>query len=316
MMKIYLKLIRWPNLLVIAFCMYVLRYSLFIPLLHARGIEPVLSGFYFLLIVLACMLTAASGYIINDIYDRAIDKINKPDRLIVGELISIRSAENLYIILNLAAIILGIYVSYSINLRSLSLLFPIVAGILYFYSTTYKSIMLFGNILIAVLSALIPFTVILFELPLLYQKYKPFMDASHFNFNLVIFAFLAYSVFAFIISLFRELVKDIEDFEGDRAFGKNTFPVAFGTPLAKKMAFLLLIFLVTALVYMLVRYLHDPISLMYLIGFLIAPLGYVALLLVKAQTASQFSFISRITKIIMLLGISYALILGNLIIKY
>lgn len=315
-MKIYLQLIRWPNLLVIAYCMYVLRYSLLIPLLQARGAEPVLSGFYFLLIVLVCVLTAASGYIINDICDRAIDKINKPDRLIVGELISVRKAENFYIILNLAAIILGVYVSYSINLRSLSLLFPIVAGILYFYSTTYKSIMLFGNILVAILSALIPFTVILFDLPLLYQKYKPFMEATHFNFNLEIYVFISYSVFAFIISLFRELIKDIEDFEGDKAFGKNTFPVAFGTSLAKKIAFLLLVFMITALVYMLFKYLHDPISLMYLIGLIIAPLGYVATLLIKARKASHFSYISRITKVIMLLGISYALVLGNLILKY
>lgn len=315
-MKTYLRLIRWPNLLVIAYCMYVLRYSLLIPMLQAKGVEPVLSGFSFLLIVLACILTAAAGYIINDIHDRAIDKINKPDRLLVGELISVRSAENLYLLLNLAAIAIGIYVSYSTNLRSLSLLFPLVAGILYFYSTTYKTILLFGNILVAALSALIPFTVILYDLPLIHQKYKPFIGVSDFNFNPEIIAFIAYAVFAFIISLFRELIKDIEDFEGDKAFGKNTVPVALGTLWSKKIAFMLLFILMGAIGFTTLKYLHDPISLTYLTGLLIAPLGYVAVLLVKARNASDFSYISRLSKVIMLLGISYALVVGNLILKH
>ena len=315
-MKTYLRLIRWPNLLIIAYCMYVLRYSLFIPMLEAKGVEPVLSGFNFFLIVLACMFTAAAGYIINDIYDRAIDKINKPERLIVGEHISVRSAENLYIIFNLTAIAIGIYVSYSIQLRSLSLLFPIVAGILYFYSTTYKSILLFGNVLVAALSAIIPFTVILFDLPLIHQKYQPFIGISGFNFNPEIITFIAYAVFAFIISFFRELIKDIEDFEGDKAFGKNTMPVVLGTRWSKNTALLLLVILLVTLGYTTLKYLHDPISLTYLIGLVIGPLGYVVVLLIKAQKASDFSHISRITKIIMLLGISYALVLGNLILKY
>lgn len=315
-MKTYLQLIRWPNLIVIAYCMYVLRYALLIPLLQTRGIAPVLSDFHFFLIVLSCMLTAAAGYIVNDIYDRAIDKINKPERIIVGEKISVRSAENLYLVLNLAAIIMGIYVSYSINLRSLSLLFPLVAGILYFYSSTYKTILLFGNLLVAALSALIPFTVVLFDLPLIYQKFKPFMGSSHLNFNLVIFAFIAYSVFAFLISFFRELIKDIEDFEGDRAFGKNTFPVTFGTTWSKIIAFVILIMLMFSIGFVTFKYLRDPISIMYIIGLVLAPMGYLAVMLLKARNASDFSYISRITKIIMIMGITYALVLDNLILKF
>ncbi|MCX7985903.1 MAG: geranylgeranylglycerol-phosphate geranylgeranyltransferase [Bacteroidales bacterium] len=315
-MKAVFQLVRWPNLIIIAYCMYVLRYSLLIPLLQLRGVDPVLPHLYFMLIVIACILTAAAGYIINDIYDRAIDKINKPERVIIGERISVRQAENLYIAFNVIAIAIGVYISYKTNLRSLSLLFPLVAGILYFYSTTYKTILLFGNILIAAMSALIPFTVILFELPLLHQKYQSFLGSSGFNFNLVIFTFVAYSVFAFIISLFREVIKDIEDFEGDKAFGKNTLPVAYGTPLSKIFAIILIIILIIAIGFIAFKYLFDPISLTYLIGFLIAPLVYITLLLVKAGTPSNFAFISQVSKIVMLLGITYAFVLGNFILKY
>ncbi len=315
MIAYYLKLIRWPNLLIIAYCMFILRYSLFIPFLQLRGMEPILSNIFFLLIVLACMITAAAGYIINDIYDRNIDKINKPENVLIGEKISVRKAENLYMILNLISIVIGIYVSYQINLRSLSLLFPLVAGILYFYSTTYKTILFFGNFLVAILSALIPFTVVLFELPLVHEKYKLFLGNPGLNLNIIIIAFIAYAVFAFLISLFREIVKDIEDFEGDKAFGKNTLPVAYGTRFARIVSIIILSFLLLLVLYTVFKYLFDPISLTYCIATLILPLIYMMYQLLKAQNSFQYHHISQVAKWIMIAGISYAILLDNIILK-
>jgi 4-hydroxybenzoate polyprenyltransferase len=261
------------------------------------------------------MLTAGAGYVINDIYDRNIDKLNKPHLVIINRYVSVRSAENFYVVINLLAIAIGVYVSYKNNLRSLSLLFPIVAGILYFYSNTYKSIFLFGNILVSVLSAMIPFTVILFDLPLLYQKFKSFIGLSDFNFNLIIYSFSIYAGFAFLISLFREIIKDIEDFEGDNAMGKNTLPVAYGTSTSRVISLIILGILILGVFFIMLKYLHDPISMAYILGFILAPIIYIFVLLIKAKEVKDFAQISKISKIIMLLGISYTLVFGQFILK-
>ncbi len=309
----YLKLVRWPNLLVIIYTMLILRYFLLVPILNTYGVAPVLSDFHFILIVMACVLIAASGYIINDIYDKNIDAINCPELLIIGKYISVRAAENIYLIINILAIAIGVYVSYTINLRSLSLLFPIVAGILYFYSSSYKSVLLFGNIMVALLSAFIPITILLFDLPLLHIKYKPFLDAGNFNFNFVLAWFGFYAIFAFLISLFREIVKDIEDFEGDKSFGKNTLPVKLGVAVSKIVAIIINGITLFLALWIIFKYLHDPISLLYLLSLVVFPLILLILFLVKANKKEDYSRISRLSKLVMLTGISYALIVSVIV---
>lgn len=306
----FLKLVRWPNLLVIIYTMLILRYFLLVPILNTYGVAPVLSDFHFILIVIACVMIAASGYIINDIYDKNIDIINCPERLIIGKYISVRAAENIYLIINILAIGIGIYVSYSINLRSLSLLFPIVAGILYFYSSSYKSVLLFGNIMVALLSAFIPITILLFDLPLLHIKYKSFLDAGNFNFNFVLAWFGYYAIFAFLISLFREVVKDIEDFEGDRSFGKNTLPVKLGISFSKAIALIINILSLILALYLIIKYLHDPLSLLYLLSTVVFPVIVMAVFLLNASKKEDYTRISRLSKMVMLTGISYALIVS------
>ena len=125
-MKHFIKLIRYKNLAIIAGVIYILRYGLILPLLTSNGLGAQLSHIQFLLLTIATAFIAAGGYIINDVYDVDIDKVNKPEKLIIGKYIRLRTGENIYVGLTLIAIICGAYVSYSVNLRSLSLLFPIV----------------------------------------------------------------------------------------------------------------------------------------------------------------------------------------------
>ncbi|HOT13810.1 MAG TPA: geranylgeranylglycerol-phosphate geranylgeranyltransferase [Bacteroidales bacterium] len=311
-MKHFIKLIRYKNLAIIAGVMYILRYGLILPLLTSNGLANQLTHIQFLLLTIATVFIAAGGYIINDVYDVDIDKINKPEKLIIGKYIRLRTAENIYVGLTLIAIICGAYVSYTVNLRSLSLLFPIVAGLLYFYSTSYKSTVLLGNVAIAAITALVPFMVIIFELPLLTIKYASFTGSS-FNFNFIIAWIAFYSAFAFISTLLREILKDMEDFEGDEAYGKKTIPITWGIKISKYITLSLSLLLLCLEIFILIKYLHDLFSVIYIIPFVITPTIFVMVKILSSKTKEQYHLASKWCKITMATGILYIIFVRVLI---
>jgi 4-hydroxybenzoate polyprenyltransferase len=257
--------------------------------------------------VIATILLAAAGYIVNDLYDIQTDKINKPGKVYIGNFISVRFAENIHLLLNFIAILIGIYISYSIGIRTASLAFLVVAGLLYFYSTTYKSQLIVGNLMVAFFAALVPLMVLLFELPLLKIKYKVF-ENSHFNLNFLIIWFGIYAIFAFLISLAREIVKDMQDIEGDSANNIKTLPVVFGIRFSKFSVIAVLLMIVILLIYILIRFIHDPISLTYIFPLILFPLIYTMLIIYKASHRSDYEKASLCCKIIMLTGMFYSLI--------
>jgi 4-hydroxybenzoate polyprenyltransferase len=295
--------------------MYLLRYVLLIPLLESSGITSQFGSIYFSLLVIACILTAAAGYIINDIYDVDIDNVNRPDKVIIGRTIRLRTAENIYITLIIAAVVLGVYISYGIGLRSLSLLIPIVSGLLYFYATSYKGQFFVGNLIVAIFSALIPATVLLFELPLLKIKYVAFITNSSFNFNFLIAWFGYYSLFAFLISLLREIIKDIEDFEGDTAYGKKTWPVTYGIKISKIVALLVLIVVIFLQLFIGYKYLNNFISMLYILIFILIPSLYAGFVIINAKEKKDYTNVSKLIKALMLAGICYLIVFRVFILR-
>ncbi len=287
--------------------MYMLRYFILLPLLESYGLNPQMKDFDFFLLVLATALLASAGYIVNDLYDLNTDKINKPSKVIIGNFIGIRLAENLHLLLNFIAIVIGIYISFSIGIRSVSLAFLIVAGLLYFYSTTYKSLLIAGNLIVAFLAALVPFMILLFELPLLKAKYKIFEGPS-FNFNFLILWFGFYAVFAFLVNLAREIVKDLQDFDGDSSNEIRTLPVVYGIKASKIAVLVVLLLIVSLIVYLLIRFIHDPISLTYILPFVLYPVVYAAWIVYYASEKNDYKRASLSCKLIMLTGILYSLI--------
>ena len=301
----FFRLIRWPNLLIMMLTMYILRYWLLVPLLVKNGVACVTGDFGFFLLSLSVVLLAAGGYIINDVYDVDADLINKPDKVIIDKEIRMKPAENIYLLINAVAIAIGIYISFSINLRSVSISFVLVAGLLYFYSTTYKSQLILGNLLVAFFAALVPFMVVLFELPLLQAKYRSFVEFSSFNFNFLIAWFGFYAFFAFMLNLIREIIKDMEDFEGDSAYGQRTLPVAFGLKTSKIVVLVLIAITEMFLFYCFIKYLNDPISVAYIIPFIVSPLFYAGWLVLKGKAKKDYSKASLYCKITMVSGILY-----------
>ncbi len=238
-MVAYLKLFRWPNLLMVAAIQYLFRYAIIQPLLQSKGLELALSHFEFFLIVMATVLITAAGYAINDYFDLRTDRINKPKRIILGRKISRRSAIFYHSFFNIIGVLLGAYMSIKVQYWPLLFLFLIVPTLLWLYSIRYKRKFLMGNIIVAVLAGFVVAIVWVFESHALAVegiRNVDFINISYFS--------RVYALFAFLTTLLREIIKDIEDIKGDAKTGCKTIPVVAGVHSTKK----LLIFLTVTII--------------------------------------------------------------------
>ncbi|SDB82017.1 geranylgeranylglycerol-phosphate geranylgeranyltransferase [Williamwhitmania taraxaci] len=310
----FLGLVRWQNLIIIVITQLAMRYLVMDPILAAMGFSLQLSSMAFAMLVLATVCIAGAGYVINDYFDIKVDAINKPTRPMVIHQVTRRESIALHFILNSIGILAGGYVAYSVHILGLWLIFPLATGLLWFYSTTYKRQLLTGNILVAILTALVPFMVVVFELPLLYADYLPELKELGLNFNVLTYWVGGFSFFAFLLTLIREIVKDMEDFEGDAVVGRNSLPLAFGMKSAKTVVFLLIGMNAIFLIYLFVTKLLylptgsvDYLSLGYLSLLVFIPSLWMMWLVFKANSKTDFSKISRLAKLIMLFGILYSL---------
>ncbi len=314
-----LKLIRFPNLLIIAATQYAMRYLLMDPLLPSSTFTLQFGEFQFALLVLSTIFIAAAGYIINDYFDTQTDMINKPARVVVGVEVSRRVAMTLHAILNIIGVGIGIYLAFYIRLPALSLVFILATGLLWFYSTSYKRQFLVGNLSVAFLTALVPLMVVLFEIPLLNREYGTVMIRSNASFNYIFAWVSAFSFFAFLTTLIREVIKDAEDFEGDKAYGMRTMPIVLGMRWTKLVAVLLIAFTIFMLIFLLLKYIFfsvtpaDYISLVYFSLFLVIPLAILIIQVLAAKDKRGFKRASNLIKLVMLAGILYTLLVFYLI---
>jgi 4-hydroxybenzoate polyprenyltransferase len=310
------RLIRLPNLLIIVLTQSLIRWALMDPLLRAKGLSLQMSNSLFLALVLATVLLSAGGYVINDYFDRKIDTVNDPEDVIVGHSISLRHSMALHLVLTSLGILLGFYMAYRVQSLYLGVLFLLGAGILWFYSTTYKRQLLIGNLIVALMTAVVPMVVLLFELPLLFTNYGNTMMTGGFSLSYLVMWVGCFAGFAFLLTLAREIIKDAEDIEGDISYGRRTLPAVAGMGISK--AVVMTLFAITVLVLILIYlfYLPDTFTLIYILVFLIAPLVVTAFLLVKARTAKAFHTVSFLTKCIMIAGLLYTLLANYLIHHY
>ncbi len=310
----FFGLMRWQNLVIIAITQLAMRYLVIDPILATLGFSLQLTTFAFSMLVLSTVCIAGAGYVINDYFDIKADAINKPRRPLVVHRVTRRQSIALHSILNIVGICAGLYVAVSVHIIGLALIFPVATGLLWFYSTTYKRQLLTGNVLVAILTAMVPFLVVVFELPLLYREYLVDLKASGLTLNVLTYWVGGFSFFAFLLTLIREIVKDMEDFEGDAIAGRNSLPIAFGQSSAKTIVMLLLSLNSIFLVYLFISkllYLPDGavdfFSLGYLSIFVLSPSIWMMYLVYKATSKEQFGKISLLAKLIMLGGILYLL---------
>jgi 4-hydroxybenzoate polyprenyltransferase len=316
-----LKVIRIKNLLIVAATLYLMRYCIIQPLLQLKNLDLQLSSFYFFLLTLATVFITAAGYVINDYFDTRTDLVNRPQTVIIGRNLSRRTAILLHIFLNFLGVVLGTIVSFKIDKPILSLLFLVVVGILWFYSTTYKRQFLIGNLIVAILTAIVPMITLLFELPRLYTVYWEMVTRFQLKLGIITYWVGGYALFAFLLTLVREITKDIEDFEGDQAFGRNTIPVFLGKKTARTIAASLLLFTILSLAFLFAKYLNylpsgkiDYYTLIFFLVGLVIPMFILLVELLTAEKKEDYHKASQINKLIMLSGLLYTILFKFLII--
>lgn len=255
----------------------------------------------FWLLVIASVLIAAAGYIINDYFDLNIDQINKPGKVVVNTIISRRWVILLHMLLSLFGLVLTVYALQSIHYWLLIMANVASVILLLLYSATLKKKLLIGNVLISLLTAWVIGIIFLSkkDTGVLNIQTEGILHARFFRLTVL------YAGFAFIISLIREVVKDIEDIEGDRKFACKTMPIVWGLNASKVFVAVWLIVLIATLT--LLQFYVLEFNWWFSIGYcallIIAPLLWVFKKLFIAHSADQFHQLSSIIKLIMLTGI-------------
>jgi len=271
----FFDLIRWKNILIIIFT----QLFAFVFLDQSQCINgQVTNGFIY--VVLSTVLLAAAGYMINDYSDIRIDVINKPEKLIVDKYIPRRIVLALH--LNFAGVVLGALVSYKFGLLNLC-----IAFVLWQYSVRFKYQFFTGNLLVSLLMAL------------------TLMVVAFASNSMLLLWLIFYTVFAFLTGLIREITKDIEDMEGDAVFNAKTLPNTLGIPRTKIVIYYLMLLtlstLILSCVYLFIKgYIILP---SYLIVATAIPLAIFFQRTIGADSKKDFSFLSRMIKLIMIAGV-------------
>jgi len=255
---------------------------------------------HFIFLVIASLLIAAAGYIINDYFDINIDEVNKPERMVVDKVIHRRWAIAWHFMLSAAGILFTI-----LALPFLQKWYLIIANIfcvvlLWFYSTNFKKSLLTGNIVISLLTAWTIF-IIFFSKVSLSDAFGEGYTSQHKLFRLTIL----YASFAFIISLIREAIKDMEDMPGDTRYGCRTMPIVWGVNATKVYTAVWLVVLIALLIVIQVYILQFkwwwPV--IYSLAAVILPLIIVLVKLYRSSTPKDFHQLSSWTKLVMFTGI-------------
>jgi len=289
--------------------MLIVRYALLEPMLHNEyrfmdvTLRLQLPLIQFVFLVFATLFLTASGYIINDYFDVNADMVNKPDKVIIGKHISRRLAMLLHWVFNILGVVLGGIVSYHIGFFNFTLIFVFIAGLLWFYSTTFSKEPFIGNILVSILVALVPLIEAVYELIPLNFMYKNILNSLYLSFEQLLFWSLGYSIFAFLVSLVREMVKDIEDLEGDSAYGRNTIPIAYGIKAAKYITTAVFGISIFALIFVNIAFIDQSASQLYIYIGILLPLAVSTFLFIKADSPKQYHLVSTLLKIVMIMGL-------------
>ncbi len=310
----YFQLVRPLNLLVIIIIMALMRYALILPFLDALShvlntdIVSFITHGEFILLVLSVVLIAAGGNMFNDTQDVHPDTINKPKRPLVLNKDLIASATLTSYILMAVGTVLGVASALLAGNLYLALIHVIAVSSLYVYSISLKNSLLIGNLIIALLAALVPLTVGLFEVNQLQAGYADLAkEFKNFNFNFLAFWVLGFSVFAFVLTLAREITKDVEDIDGDRKAGASTLPIQWGIKTAQIIVSAIYLVFIGLLWYVHHSFLPDLYTKVYVIVLSILA-AILIFLTIKAKNARHFHQVGTLNKLVSLIGVSYALL--------
>lgn len=279
--------------------------------LNFQSIPLALTDCQYLLLVFATVMIAAGGYVINNIMDQATDNENKPNQVVVGKGITEVNAYNVYFFVTVLGVGTGFYLSNVIAKPGFAAIFIIISATLYLYATSLKQMLLVGNIVVALLLAFSVIIIGIFDLLPVINPENQIAMAELFS------ILLDYALFAFIINFIREIVKDLEDVNGDYNQGMNTLPIVLGINRTSKLVLILsLIPLIMVIFYIKAYFFAFDLywATIYALMTIVAPLIYFAIKIADAKKSKDFHHLSLVLKIIILFGLfSIAVVTYNIL---
>ena len=313
--KPYLQLLRVGNLTFAAILLYVMEKWVATPLLQLEQFGELMPWWILTLLIVSVVGIAAGGYVINDYFDVKIDRINRPDNLVVTRIISRDAAMNLFYGLTAVGVIAGTVVAWWAHSWTLLFTYVVIPGLLWFYSASYKRMFLVGNIVVAFASAIVPLLVAIANADYLHHLYQNALAYSPIVGELYVWTG-GFAAFAFLLTWVREIVKDIEDIEGDREMECRTLPIVWGDKVAKIIATILLVAIATLIVYILFAVLpfsHEWKSLptRYVVFGLIVPILCSIVLLWAANNRTEYHRVQTIIKFAMFMGMLFSYVIAT-----
>ena len=320
----YLTLVRWQNLLMTAIVLFVMEKWVATPLLRAACFGEQLPWWLFMLIVLATVLIAAGGYVINDYFDVKIDAINRPDRLIVTRTVSKQQAMLLFQVLTAVGVAFGLAASWFLRSWVTAVIFVFVPGLLWFYSASYKRQLLIGNLIVALVAALSPLLIAVSNvayLKLLYSNVNGINVLEYTPIDLPTSLYMwigGFAAFAFLGTLIREIIKDMQDQMGDRELECHSLPVVLGEQTTKIIVTALLFLLSAALVWLawwVIPFPHtwSSLHIRYVVLGLLVPIACVLWLLWSARISSDYRTTQAVMKFVLLMGVLYGFVINRML---
>ncbi|MCQ2342861.1 MAG: geranylgeranylglycerol-phosphate geranylgeranyltransferase [Paludibacteraceae bacterium] len=309
----YLRLVRWMNLIMLGILMWAMQHWVAIPVIRHCMFDALLPWWIELMLTVATIMIAAGGYVINDYFDIKIDRINKPEQLIVTNLISKEQTVRLHQVLTIVGVALGLVVAWLCRSWTVGLIMLIVPGLLWFYSSSYKRQFILGNIIVAFLSAIPPILIAVTNIAMLRHHFGDIIDYSPVGHDLYMWLG-GFALFALLTTLMREITKDMQDQQGDRELECHTLPVRYGDWAAKWIVTILCLITLALLVWIgffCVPYPHgwDTLSTRYVSFGIMTPLICSLWLTWAAKIPSDYKTAQNVMKFVMLMGILYSFVI-------
>jgi 4-hydroxybenzoate polyprenyltransferase len=303
--------VRWSNLLFLAALIWLMEKWVAVPVLDAADFGEQLPAYMLVLLILATVGIAAGGYVVNDYFDVKIDRINRPDELIVTNTVSKPAAMRLSLGLSGFGVICGLVTAVLLRSTTLGILFVIIPGLLWFYSSSYKRLFMIGNLIIALLAAVTPLLVAMVNVALLQLRYAEILPYTTLVHDL--YAWLGgFALFAFLLTWIREIIKDMQDQMGDRELECHSMPVVWGERWTKIFVSILIVLTLATIGHLWYHILPFPtgwmnLSTRYIALGIVTPMLCVLWLLWSAKIPSDYKTCQQLVKFTMLLGMLYSI---------
>ena len=308
-----MRLVRWSNLLFLGALIWVMEKWVATPVLDAAAFGEQLPWYILLLVGAATVLIAAGGYVINDYFDVKIDRINRPDEVVVTRSVSKPAAMRLSVGLSAAGVVCGIAAAAILRSITIGIVFVVVPGLLWFYSSSYKRLFLIGNLTIALLAGLTPLLVAMANVAVLQLRYETILPYTTLVHDL--YAWLGgFALFAFLLTWIRETVKDMQDQMGDRELECHSMPVVWGEKWTKVFVTVLIVCTLAIIGHLWWHVLPFPtgwssLSTRYIVLGVVIPLLGALWLLWAAKIPSDYKTCQQVVKLTMLLGMLYSIVI-------